>query len=138
SKSVLWRYPQLGARRTPQLQHRTALCGGSVRLKFTGPVPVFVGPPFRAALLSPEHVGTLAKMLVMSAMPVFVGPTFAAALLLPKPSCSQRKYARSRTTWSRPCFVWDRTSRTSPYGSRAPPRLTCILVVRHLRSASGT
>jgi len=56
-----------------------------VRLKFTGPVPVFVGPPFRAALLLPKQVGTLAKMLVVSAMPVFVGPPSG------QPSCSQRK-----------------------------------------------
>ena len=55
-----------------------------MRLKFTGPVPVFVGPPFRAALLLPKQVGALAKMLVVSAMPVFVGPPFRAALLLPK------------------------------------------------------
>jgi hypothetical protein len=57
---------------------------GSVRLKFTGPVPVFFGPPFGAALLLPKHVGTPAKVLVMSAMPVFLGPLFGAALLLPK------------------------------------------------------
>jgi hypothetical protein len=45
---------------------------------------------------------------------------------------------RSRITWSRPCFVSDSMPRSSPYGAKAPPRLTCILVVRSLRLASGT
>ncbi len=45
---------------------------------------MFFGPPFWAALLLPKHVGTLTKVLVMSAMPIFLGPPFGAALLRPK------------------------------------------------------
>jgi hypothetical protein len=45
---------------------------------------VFVGSPFRAAILLPQKVGTFAKMLAQSAMPVFVGSPFQAATLLPQ------------------------------------------------------
>ena len=95
---------------------------GSVRLKFTGPVPVFVSPTFRAALLLPKHVGTLAKVLVMSAMPKFVGPTFGAALLLPK------EVGALANNLVEALLRLGKHVSITPYGSRAPPRLTCILV----------
>jgi hypothetical protein len=56
----------------------------SVRLKFTGPLPVFVGPPFRTTFLLPKNVSTLAKMLVMSAVPIFLLSPMRTAVLLPK------------------------------------------------------
>jgi hypothetical protein len=45
---------------------------------------MLVGPPFRATLLLPKHVGTLAEMLLMGAMPVFIRAPMRTAIRLPK------------------------------------------------------
>ena len=79
----------------------------------------------------PKHVGTLAKVLVMSAMPKFVGPTFGAALLLPK------EVGALANNLVEALLRLGKHVSITPYGSRAPPRLTCILVVDARARAQG-
>ena len=47
-------------------------------------MPILVGPAFQTTLLLPKNVGTLAKMLVMSAIPVFLRASIRATVPLPK------------------------------------------------------
>ena len=53
-------------------------------LKFTGPIQVFVSPPFRTPLLFPSSVGALLKVLFLRTLPMFVGPAVGTPLLLPQ------------------------------------------------------
>jgi hypothetical protein len=82
----------------------------------------------------PKSVGTLAKMLLMGAIPIFIRAPMRTAIHLPQ---SIGALSNHLVLWSKPCFVWDETSSSLPNGSSGPPRLTCILVVKFLRSASG-
>ncbi len=54
------------------------------RFKFTGPIQVFIGPPFRTPLLFPQDVGALLKMLLLRTLPMFVSPIARTTLLFPK------------------------------------------------------
>ena len=47
-------------------------------------MPNFVSPSNRSTLLPPENAGTLAKILLMSAMPAFIRPLMRTAFHFPK------------------------------------------------------
>ena len=53
-------------------------------LKFTGPLPKFIGPSFRAVLLFPQKVSTFSQMLLVCPVPIFLRSATLAAILLPE------------------------------------------------------
>ena len=93
---------------------------------------MFVSLSYRAARLLPENVGTLAKMLVVSAIPVFICIPMRTAIHLPE------KVGALSNDLIQASLCLAQNIPIIPKRFQLPTPTACILVVRFSRSASGT